>query len=72
MSDIVRDAGISRVTWFRWVRSGLAPKPVPNLPGHPRWRASEIAHFLDGLIFPKPPNGKSYPVEFPFNFKAIK
>lgn len=31
-----------------------------------------VALVLDGLIFPKPPNGKSYPVEFPFNFKAIK
>jgi len=31
-----------------------------------------VALVLDGLVFPKPPNAKSYPVEFPFNLKAIK
>jgi predicted DNA-binding transcriptional regulator AlpA len=47
---ICERAGISRWTWRAWVRSGKAPKPVANLPGHPRWKASDIANFLDGRL----------------------
>jgi predicted DNA-binding transcriptional regulator AlpA len=48
IADICALAGICRWTWRNWVRAGIAPQPVPNLPGHPRWKASEIAAFLDG------------------------
>jgi predicted DNA-binding transcriptional regulator AlpA len=41
--------GVSRYTWFRWVRSGEAPKPAP-LPGHPKWSLSSIEAFERGLV----------------------
>jgi predicted DNA-binding transcriptional regulator AlpA len=50
IADICALAGICRWTWAAWVRSGKAPKPVANLPGHPRWKASDIANFLDGRL----------------------
>jgi predicted DNA-binding transcriptional regulator AlpA len=45
--EICALGGFSRWTWRRWVRSGLAPQPV-SLPGHPRWKAVDVARFLDG------------------------
>ena len=45
--QICRRFAISRWTWTRWVRDGIAPAPVP-LPGHPRWRRSDIDRFEIG------------------------
>jgi predicted DNA-binding transcriptional regulator AlpA len=42
--------GISRHTWARWVKSGQAPAPDPALPGHPRWRVSDIERFKRGRM----------------------
>ena len=36
----------------------------------PRLRGCVVA-VLNGLVFPKPPDNKRHPVEFPFNLKAI-
>jgi prophage regulatory protein len=30
--------GVSRATWWRWVREGHAPAPVKLSPGCTRWR----------------------------------
>jgi predicted DNA-binding transcriptional regulator AlpA len=48
--EICAMVGISRDTWCRWVRCGKAPKPLDRsvMPGHPRWKAADIAQFLDG------------------------
>jgi predicted DNA-binding transcriptional regulator AlpA len=48
IADICRDGGFSYWTWRRWVRCGKAPQPVANMPGFPRWKASDVAQFLDG------------------------
>jgi hypothetical protein len=32
------------------VRCGLAPQPVPGIPGYPVWRVSDIARFVDGGV----------------------
>ena len=40
--------GICRHTWHRWVVAQHAPAPVPNLPGHPRWRVEDIEAFERG------------------------
>lgn len=48
IGDILGKIDISRATWFRWVRSGKAPQPVPNMPGYPRWRVTDIERFVDG------------------------
>ena len=40
--------GICRHTWHRWVVAQHAPAPVPNLPGHPRWRVEDIDAFERG------------------------
>lgn len=42
--------GVSRWTWARWVASGDAPSPVPNLPGWPKWRRSDIDLFAAGCF----------------------
>jgi predicted DNA-binding transcriptional regulator AlpA len=39
--------GITRETWRQWVKSRRAPSPAP-LPGHPRWRVSDIERFERG------------------------
>jgi hypothetical protein len=31
-----------------------------------------VSTVLGGLLFPKPPDGRDHPIEFPFNLKAIK
>lgn len=41
---ICRQLGISRWTWRRWVRCGMAPAPAP-LPGHPRWHRVDVERF---------------------------
>jgi len=41
-------AAITRWTWCRWVKAGEAPRRVPNLPGHPRWKRSDVEQFLQG------------------------
>lgn len=41
--------GVSRATWFRWVKSQQAPQPAP-LPGHPRWRVTDIERFERGRV----------------------
>lgn len=56
--DIARRLGIARDTWARWVRRGLAPAPVPNLPGYPRWNAREIDQFAAGVT--RTPGRRSY------------
>lgn len=40
--------GISRWTWRRWVRSGIAPEPARHLPGQLKWRVEEIERFANG------------------------
>jgi hypothetical protein len=47
-SAICQRLGIHRNTWHVWVVSRQAPAPVPNLPGHPRWRVSDIERFERG------------------------
>lgn len=42
--------GIGRHTWHRWVTSGAAPQPIPNIPGWPRWRRLEIERFAAGTF----------------------
>ena len=27
---------------------------------------------LSTMVFPKPPDGKDHPIEFPFNLKAVR
>jgi hypothetical protein len=31
-----------------------------------------VVNVLTGIDFPKPPDGREYPIEYPFNLKAIK
>lgn len=33
-------------TWWRWVRSGLAPKPVKLGPGVTAWRVGDLRDWL--------------------------
>jgi predicted DNA-binding transcriptional regulator AlpA len=40
--------GVSRWTWRRWVKTGVAPAPLSGLPGHPKWRQRDIEAFADG------------------------
>ena len=42
--------GICRHTWHRWVVAQHAPSPVPNVPGHPRWRLTDIEAFERGAF----------------------
>lgn len=35
--------GVSRVTWWRWVRAGNAPRPVKLGPNTTRWHADDLA-----------------------------
>ena len=32
----------------------------------------DVVNVLTGIDFPKPPDGREYPIEYPFNLKAIK
>ena len=48
IEDICERFDISRQTWHRWVRAQIAPQPVFNMPGHPRWRVAEIDRFERG------------------------
>jgi predicted DNA-binding transcriptional regulator AlpA len=50
ISEVCARLGVSRFTWHGWVKSGLAPAPVPNVPGHPRWRVREIEGFERGAF----------------------
>lgn len=45
--QICRRLGISDETWRRWRKRRLTPEPV-EMPGRPRWRASEIDQFTRG------------------------
>jgi predicted DNA-binding transcriptional regulator AlpA len=47
IEDICKRLRITRQTWHRWIRNKLAPPPAP-LPGHPRWRVSDIERFERG------------------------
>jgi predicted DNA-binding transcriptional regulator AlpA len=47
LAQVLARIGCSRWTWWRWVKAELAPKPAP-LPGHPRWRVSDIDRFETG------------------------
>lgn len=40
--ELARRFGVSRVTWRRWVRDGLAPKPVKISRGATRWALDDI------------------------------
>jgi predicted site-specific integrase-resolvase len=44
-----RRFGVSVATWRRWVRAGRAPQPV-NLPGHPKFLASDLDAFARQLV----------------------
>jgi prophage regulatory protein len=37
---------VSASTWWRWVRSGYAPKPVKLSPGVTAWQVGELRSFL--------------------------
>lgn len=41
-TEIAEMYGISRITVWRWSRSGLLPQPVRLGPGTTRWRLSDI------------------------------
>ncbi|WP_376747689.1 helix-turn-helix transcriptional regulator [Comamonas jiangduensis] len=41
-------APVNRVTWWRWVKKGIAPKPVAIGPGVRAWRESEIIAWQNG------------------------
>ena len=47
---ICAEVGVSRWTWRRWVRDGRAPRAVPGLPGHPRWKREDVERFMDGRV----------------------
>ena len=38
---------VGRSTWFRWVRSGRAPKPLKLGPGITCWRVSDVIQFIE-------------------------
>jgi predicted DNA-binding transcriptional regulator AlpA len=44
---VCRLLGVSRSTWLRLRKSGVAPHPV-DLPGHPRFRVSDIERMVRG------------------------
>lgn len=47
--QICQRLGIGVTTWRRWRAARRAPSPVPNVPGRPRWRVSDIETFERGL-----------------------
>lgn len=38
---------VSRSTWFSWVKSGKAPKPIKLSERTTAWRVADIRAFLD-------------------------
>lgn len=52
-------APVHRTTWWRWVKAGLAPKPVPIGPHAVAWRESELAAWQRGEWKPVGPAGSS-------------
>ena len=40
---------ISKTTWWNWVQSGKAPKPLKLSKGVTVWRSTEIANFVTEL-----------------------
>lgn len=41
-------APVHRTTWWRWVKSGAAPKPVSLGPGVKAWRLSDLELWQKG------------------------
>ena len=40
---------VSRATWWNWVKSGKAPKPLNLGPNMTAWRVSDIRELIDRL-----------------------
>jgi len=46
-SKAAEHAGVSRGTWYRWLKEGIAPPPDGRTPtGDPRWKRSTIDRLL--------------------------
>lgn len=46
---IPRIIPVSSATWWRWVKSGKAPRPVKLSERVTAWRAEDIRKFLDSM-----------------------
>ncbi len=46
LPQILRVIPVSRSTWWQWVKTGKAPKPVKLAARTTAWRASDIAAFI--------------------------
>lgn len=51
---LAKFAPVSRVTWWRWIKAGNAPKPVAIGPRSVAWRESELVAWQNGQWPPKP------------------
>ncbi|RME80591.1 MAG: AlpA family phage regulatory protein [Zetaproteobacteria bacterium] len=47
VNDIIQMLGISRSTWWRWVRAGKAPQPIHLSPRCTVWRAEDIQKWVN-------------------------
>lgn len=46
-------APVHRVTWWRWVKAGIAPPPVAIGPKATAWRESDLQRWQRGEWTPK-------------------
>jgi predicted DNA-binding transcriptional regulator AlpA len=47
ISTLARILGVSRFTFYRWVRKGIFPKPTSLEPNSSKWVADEVHAWVD-------------------------
>lgn len=50
LEDVLEIIPVSKATWYRLIREGLAPKPVKVSLRRSVWHESKIREFVNGLV----------------------